>query len=127
MTKFYVVCTVFKTVLLKASVVTIVTDSWTGINGLPVINYVAVAGKKTHFLESVHTGCQSHDAEFLVQDIKRVVNKYNFLQVGAVVTGKTETNKAGWAQLQPDFPRGFFSTAVLVTLCTFSLKTPWPI
>ncbi|KAG6959767.1 hypothetical protein JG688_00009935 [Phytophthora aleatoria] len=90
------------------SVVTIVTDGWTGINGLSVINYVAVAGKKTYFLESVHTGCQSHDAEFLVQDIKRVVNKYDFLHVGAVVTGNTETNKAGWAQLQPDFPRGFF-------------------
>ncbi|OWY95768.1 Transposase, partial [Phytophthora megakarya] len=47
---------------LGGAMVTIVTDGWTNNNGLAVINYVAVSGKKTYFLESVYTGCQGHDA-----------------------------------------------------------------
>ncbi|OWZ13856.1 Transposase [Phytophthora megakarya] len=92
--------------------VTIVTDGWTDINGLAVINYVAVSGKKTYFLESVYTGCQGHDAAYLVSDLKRVIAKYKFLKVGGVVTDNTATNKSVWEQMQPDFPHVFFHGCV---------------
>lgn len=99
---------VWMQVELDGQTVTIVTDGWTDINGLSVINYVAVVGRKTFFLESVYTGSQGHDAQFLSADIKRVVLKYDFLSVGAVVTDNTATNKAAWELLQQEFPRLFF-------------------
>ncbi|KAJ8550390.1 hypothetical protein ON010_g10679 [Phytophthora cinnamomi] len=93
---------------LEGQIVTIVTDGWTDINGLSVINYMAVAGKKTYYSESVYTGSQGHEVAFLTEDIKRIVTKYEFMCVGAVVTDNTATNKAAWELLQPEFPRIFF-------------------
>ncbi|KAE8992118.1 hypothetical protein PR003_g20990 [Phytophthora rubi] len=93
---------------LEGQIVTIVTDGWTDMNGLAVINYVADARKKTYFLKSVYTGAQTHDAAFLAADIKRVIDKYDFLHVGAVVTDNIAANKSAWELLQPDFPRVFF-------------------
>ncbi|KAE8983665.1 hypothetical protein PR003_g23818 [Phytophthora rubi] len=97
---------------LTGEVVTVVTDGWTDINGLAVVNYVVAAGKKTYFLESVYTGSQSHDTEFLVRDARRVISKYKFLNVGAIVTDNTTANKAMWEELQPDFPNVFFHGCV---------------
>ncbi|KAE9041844.1 hypothetical protein PR001_g6449 [Phytophthora rubi] len=79
---------------LTGEVVTVVTDGWTDINGLAVVNYVVAAGMKTYFLESVYTDSQSHDTEFLVRDARRVISKYKFLNVGAIVTENTAANKA---------------------------------
>ncbi|OWZ21428.1 Transposase [Phytophthora megakarya] len=61
---------------LGGAMVAIVTDGRTDINGLAVIYYVAVSGKKTYFLESVYRGCQGHDAAYLVSNLKRVIAKY---------------------------------------------------
>ncbi|POM78926.1 Transposase putative [Phytophthora palmivora] len=99
---------------LEGQVLAIVTDSWTDMNGLAVISYVAVACKKTYFLESVYTGAQAHDAAFLATDIKLVIDKYEFLHVGAVVTDNMATNKSAWELLQPDFLYAFFCGEVVL-------------
>ncbi|POM68991.1 Transposase putative [Phytophthora palmivora] len=78
------------------------------MNGLDVINCVAVAAKKMYFLESVYVGTQAHDAAFLATDIKRVIDKYDFVYVGPVVTDNMATNKSAWELLQPDFPVSTF-------------------
>ncbi|KAF4132670.1 hAT family C-terminal dimerization region [Phytophthora infestans] len=85
---------------------------WTDINGLAVVNYVVVCGEYTFFFESVYTGTQAHDAEFLAADIERVIAKYDFLEVGAVVTDNTNANKATWETLQNKFPKTFFHGCV---------------
>ncbi|KAF4130774.1 hAT family C-terminal dimerization region [Phytophthora infestans] len=99
-------------VALDGKIVTLVTDGWTDINGLAVVNYVVVCGEYTFFLESVYTGTQAHDAEFLAADIERVIAKYDFLEVGAVVTDNTNANKATWETLQNKFPKTFFHGCV---------------
>ncbi|KAG2795450.1 hypothetical protein PC111_g22136 [Phytophthora cactorum] len=91
------------TVTLGGKVVTLVTYCWTDINGKAVVNYCAVCGIYT-FLESAYTGTQSHDAAFLTADVERVIAKYDFLEVGAVVTDNTSTNQATWKALQEKFP-----------------------
>ncbi|KAE9138160.1 hypothetical protein PF007_g1522 [Phytophthora fragariae] len=68
------------TVTLTSKVVTFVTDGWTYINGQDVVNYVVVCGEFAFFLESVYTGTQAHDTEFLSADVERVIAKYDFLE-----------------------------------------------
>ncbi|KAG6615117.1 Amino Acid/Auxin Permease (AAAP) Family [Phytophthora cinnamomi] len=72
---------------------TLTTDAWTDVTGKAVLNYVAICGEKTFFLESVYTGAVSHDATFLASDIERVIHDYSWLTVSAVVTDNTPTNK----------------------------------
>ncbi|KAG6596103.1 uncharacterized protein IUM83_18617 [Phytophthora cinnamomi] len=87
---------------------TLTTDAWTDMTGKAVLNYVAICGEKTFFLESVYTGAVSHDAAFLASDIERVIHDYSWLTVSAVVTDNTPTNKLVWKSLQPKYPRTFF-------------------
>ena len=84
------------------------TIGWTDTNGKAVLNYMAVAGKSAFLLESHYTGAKSHDANFLAEDIERVIHKYDFLDMCAVVTNNTAANQKVWELLQPKFPRGFF-------------------
>ncbi|RLN91956.1 hypothetical protein BBJ28_00018483 [Nothophytophthora sp. Chile5] len=72
---------------------TLTTDAWTDVNGKAVINYVAICGKQTFYLESVYTGAVSHGADYLASDIERVIHDYSWLKVAAVVTDNTATNK----------------------------------
>ncbi|GMF29964.1 unnamed protein product [Phytophthora fragariaefolia] len=99
-------------VSLQGKVVTVSSDGWTDICGRAVLNYVAVCGDRSFFLETVYTGDQAHDAVFLANDMQRVIEKYHFLNVGAVITDNTPANKAMWANLQTKFPRTFFHGCV---------------
>jgi hypothetical protein len=93
---------------LTGQMCTLTTDAWTDTNGESVINYMAVAGKNSFFLESHYTKAQSHDSSFLAEDIERIFDKYNFLEFCAVVTDNTSTNKRMWEMMQSKFPRMFF-------------------
>ncbi|KAG6586974.1 Transposase [Phytophthora cinnamomi] len=93
---------------LSGRMATLVSDAWTDINGQPVMNYVVVCGKNTHFLESVYTGARAHDTEYLTADIGRVIAKYSFLKIGAVVTDNTRANQATWKALKAKFPKTSF-------------------
>ncbi|KAG2853377.1 hypothetical protein PC113_g14219 [Phytophthora cactorum] len=72
---------------------TVVTDTWTDINGKAVINYVLVFEDMTVVFESVYSGSDSHDAPYLASDIERVMAKLSFVTVAAVVTDNTATNQ----------------------------------
>jgi hypothetical protein len=93
-------------------IVTVSSDGWTDVCGQAVINYMAVCGKLCYFLESVYTGNQSHTSDFLARDMQRVIEKYGFLDVGAVITDNTAANKAMWTALKLKFPRTFFHGCV---------------
>ncbi|RLN86260.1 hypothetical protein BBJ28_00020768, partial [Nothophytophthora sp. Chile5] len=116
------------TKLLAGNVAALVTDAWTDVTGLSVINYVAVSGKKSCFLESVYTGERNHDVAYLSADIRRVIGKYNFFDIGAVGTDNTAANKAMWAELQ-GYPQVFFHGCVCHTLHLFVkdvvTRLPW--
>ncbi|KAE9228063.1 hypothetical protein PF002_g13657 [Phytophthora fragariae] len=73
----------------NGKLVTFSTDAWTDVNGMSVINYVAICGAKTYYLESKYTGSISHDIAFIAADLKRVMVKYHFLHACAVVTDNT--------------------------------------
>ncbi|KAE8956316.1 hypothetical protein PR001_g31774, partial [Phytophthora rubi] len=92
----------------NGKLVTFSADAWTDVNGMSVINYVAICGAKTYYLESKYTGSISHDIAFIAADLKRVMVKYHFLHACAGVTDNTSVNKGAWEQLQRDFPRVFF-------------------
>lgn len=100
------------TLRLSGLVVTLETDAWTDINGMAVVNYVAVSGSLSFFLESVYTGNQSHDTDFLVADATRVLTKYKRLTFGSVITDNTATNKAMWEVMQSQYPNLFFHGCV---------------
>ncbi|GMF43174.1 unnamed protein product [Phytophthora fragariaefolia] len=100
------------TLTLAGKVVTLVTDGWTDINGQAVTNYVVVCSNLTFFLDSAYTGTQAHDVEFLTADVMRVIAKYDFLEVGAVLTDNTNANQATWKVLQEQNSKTFFHGCV---------------
>jgi Protein of unknown function (DUF 659) len=62
--------------------------------------------------ESVYTGEQIHDAQFLCHDIARVIEKLSPSRVVGAVTDNTSTNKAAWALLKQRYPGRYFQGCV---------------
>ncbi|KAG3027974.1 hypothetical protein PC120_g5128 [Phytophthora cactorum] len=108
---------------------TVVTDTWTDINGKAGINYVLAFEDMTVFFESVYSGSDSHDAPYLASDIERVMAKLSFVTVAAVVTDNTATNQLVWSKLQQKHPKIFFhgciSHALHLTVKDLVQRLPW--
>jgi hypothetical protein len=92
----------------KLSYFCLTTDGWSNIRNDPIINYIATSPKKTLFLESVSTGEQSHNSNFIASDILRIMEKYNDTKFCGVVTDNTAANKNAWCQLKLQLPNHFF-------------------
>jgi hypothetical protein len=60
------------------------------------------------FLESIYTGEKSHNAQFLSDDIFRIIDKLSSSHVVGAVTDNTSTNKVEWSLLKQRFPGRFF-------------------
>lgn len=54
------------------------TDSWTNVNDMSVLNYVASYNGNTYYLESVYTGSISRDTAYITADLNRLMVKYSF-------------------------------------------------
>ncbi|KAH9128828.1 hypothetical protein LEN26_007283 [Aphanomyces euteiches] len=93
---------------LKGTMCSLTTDAWTDVNGKAVVNYMAIRGSMTFFLESSYTGSISHTASFMAEDVERVINKYKSLTFTALITDNTSANRSMWKTLRPKYPRMFF-------------------
>jgi hypothetical protein len=60
------------------------------------------------FLESVSTGEQIHTADWIAQDIERVIRHYSSTSIVGAVTDNTAANKKAWKQLEATFPSRYF-------------------
>jgi len=78
------------------------SDAWSNIKNESIINYMLVGGKLFLFLESVATGEASHTAQYIADDISRVIGelKTHNVQICGVVTDNTNVNQAVWKILQ---------------------------
>jgi Protein of unknown function (DUF 659) len=92
----------------SASQICLVTDGWSNIRNEPIVNYMATCPAQCFFLESVSTGEQGHTAEWIAEDIERVIKKNNKTDVAGVVTDSTSANKKAWNLLKAKFPGKFF-------------------
>jgi Protein of unknown function (DUF 659) len=94
----------------KAIVTCITTDGTTNVKNSSVINYMLIGRNKSLFLESLETGEQSHNAEFIAADLCRVINRLESTgaTVAGAVTDNTSANKKAWTSLQRTYPKKFF-------------------
>ena len=93
-----------------ASEICLTSDAWTNTSNDPVVNYMAVSSETSLFLESVCTGEQGHTADWISNDLKRVMSKLP--AVSGAITDNTTTNKKAWRILQGEFPGKFFHGCV---------------
>jgi hypothetical protein len=63
------------------------------------VNYMAISPLMTLFLESVSTGEQGHNADWIASDIERVMAYYPKTTLAGAVTDNTSTNKNAWEKL----------------------------
>jgi Protein of unknown function (DUF 659)/hAT family C-terminal dimerisation region len=86
------------------------TDGTTNVKNSAVINYMIVNHEQSLFLESVETGEQSHNAEFIAADLSRMINSCEAtgMTIVGAVTDNTSTNKKAWATLKKEYPMKFF-------------------
>jgi Protein of unknown function (DUF 659)/hAT family C-terminal dimerisation region len=94
-----------------SSCVCLITDGWSNIRNEPIVNYMATS-EKTVFLESVATGIQGHTAQWIADDIDRVITKYPHTTFAGAVTDNTAANKAAWEILKGRHPTMFFQGCV---------------
>jgi hypothetical protein len=69
-----------------------------------------IGGDTSLFLESVSTGEQGHNAQWIANDLSRVIDDAvsKGLKVCGAVTDNTSTNKLAWKHLQAKYPKMFF-------------------
>jgi Protein of unknown function (DUF 659) len=85
----------------------ITTDAASNINNEPVVNYMMIGDGLSLFLESVYTDQNGHTAQWLAQDVTRVIETVK-CNVCGVVTDNSSSHKGAWALLQRDYPSMFF-------------------
>ncbi|KAI2498263.1 transposase [Fragilaria crotonensis] len=90
------------------TVVCLTTDGWSNVKNEPIVNYMATSPSSTLFLESVSTGEQSHNAEWIASDIQRVMASYPTTTFAGAVTDNTSTNKNAWELLLIKHPSAYF-------------------
>lgn len=91
------------------------SDGWSNTHGEPIINYMGKCSTgETYFLESVATGTTSHSAQYILTDLKRVIDKKiaKGIEVSGVTTDNTNTNKRVWKDLEEAYPWMFFQGCV---------------
>lgn len=67
----------------------------------------------TYFLESVNTGTQGHTANWIADDIERIIQSLDkSISVAGAVTDNAAANKAAWKILEKQFPDKFFHGCV---------------
>jgi hypothetical protein len=92
----------------KANCFCLATDGWSNVRNEPIINYIAISPNKSLFLESVSTGEQGHNANFIAGDILRIMQKFPDTKFSGVITDNTSANRNAWAQLKEKLPALFF-------------------
>ena len=93
---------------LEHGTVCLTTDGWSNIKNEPIVNYMATSPLTTLFLESVSTGEQSHNSEWIASDIERVMAFHCTTTLAGVVTDNTSTNRNAWEQLSRKHPSAYF-------------------
>lgn len=115
---------------LRGQSVCMTSDGWTNIKGRAVVNYmvahrglilflVPVSFKmlgQAFFIEAVATGAQGHTAEFIANDLSRVITECNYMDTVGVVTDNTSANKSAWKILAERFKDKFFYGCACHTL-----------
>ena len=72
------------------------SDAWSSILQEPIVNYMAVCPTKSLFLEAVHTRSQGHTAEWITEDLLRVIDGVGGNVAGCVLTDNVAANKKAW-------------------------------
>jgi hypothetical protein len=93
---------------LENGAVCLITDGWSNVKNEPIVNYMAISPPITLFLESVSTGEQGHNADWIASDIERVIEKYPKTAFAGAVTDNTSTNKNAWEKLSKKYPSAYF-------------------
>ena len=87
------------------------SDAWRNNNSDNIISYNSSTIEKDLFLESVETGVQGHDAEFLMKDIERVMgnidNTEGFSKFVGYVSYNTSTYQKVWRDFNHKYPEKF--------------------
>ena len=94
---------------LIGAIICLGSDGWTNINGLPVVNYIAINPDKSLYIHSV-TAKVEHSADWLANASIKVVDKLeaNKITVSGQVTDNTSANKLMWTTLSKHYPDKFF-------------------
>ena len=101
--------------LQSSDSICIVTDGWTNVISQPIVNYMAIATKHSFFIESVSTGDQRYNAEWIANDISCVIDGFT-CDVAGAITDNTSANKSAWKILEAMYPDKFFHGCVSHTL-----------
>lgn len=88
--------------------VCLTSDGWSNVNNEPVINYCGVTVDQAFFLECNFTKTQGHNADYIYNDIKRVICEHENVTVVGCCTDNTSANKNAWELLRDEYPDKFF-------------------
>lgn len=81
--------------------------------GEPIVNYMVVSPSRSFFLESVSTKNQAHTAQWIAEDLSRVIDSIPPpTVVSGAVTDSTSTNKLAWKILEQKYPHKYFHGCV---------------
>jgi hypothetical protein len=94
----------------KTTFYCLTTDGWSNVKNEPILNYMLIGGGMSLFLENICTEEQGHTAQFIADDLSRVIDIQTALglSISGAVTDNTATNKSAWKLLQSKYPGMFF-------------------
>ena len=92
--------------LKNGDFVNLTTDAWSNVKNEPVVNYMAVNPENSLFVEMANTERQGHDANWITQDLKGVMESLQYIVSGAITDNMSA--KKCMEDPQREVPRPIF-------------------
>ena len=93
--------------LKNGDFVNLTTDAWSNVKNEPVVNYMAVNPENSLFVEMANTERQGHDANWITQDLKGVMESLQ-CNVSSTITDNKSANKNELKIPNEKFPSQLF-------------------
>jgi cephalosporin-C deacetylase-like acetyl esterase len=93
---------------MKGATSCLTSDVWSNIKDDSIMSYMVVSKDCCLFLESVSTGLQGHNHQFISWDISCIIQHNTSMMFAGAVTDNTSTNKKAWQLLQQEFSSCYF-------------------
>ena len=93
---------------MKGAISCLISGVWANIKDDSIMNYMTVSKEVCLFLESVSTGLQGHNHQFIAGDIICIIQHNTSMMFAGAVIVNTFTNKKAWELLQQELSSCYF-------------------
>lgn len=96
----------------EAECISVLTDGWTDINGISLINIILTTPKPI-FYKAIDPETEKHSADYIFKILNQTIQEVGEQKVFALCTDNAANMKAAWTKIRDKYPHIIFNTFLM--------------